>query len=105
MRAATRYRIRVSTYLFAVAAAAFTVKGLLLVGWMLAGCPSPDEYDYDVRNGKVYAVHRRPRDLEQFSHVRRAPSPPRLMPLSPQITVSSDTAITTSQRSSSATLR
>jgi hypothetical protein len=34
-------------------------KGCMLVVWVTAGCPTPDEYDYEDRGGKIYAVHRR----------------------------------------------
>jgi hypothetical protein len=56
---ATRYQIRVSTYLRWVLVAAFIIKGGTLVPWVIMGCPTPDEYDYENRGGKIYAVHRR----------------------------------------------
>jgi hypothetical protein len=59
MLMAIRYRICVSRYLLWVVVAAFTIKGFILVAWVIAGCPTPDEYDYEDRGGKVYAVHPR----------------------------------------------
>jgi hypothetical protein len=55
----TRYQMRASTCLLTVALSAFTVKGWLLIAWVILGCPAADEYDQELRNGKVYAVHRR----------------------------------------------
>jgi hypothetical protein len=55
----TRYQIRVSTYLLYVLIGALTAKGGILITRLIMGCPTPDEYDYEERGGKIYAVHRR----------------------------------------------
>jgi hypothetical protein len=59
MDMATRYQIRLSTCLLYVLIGALTAKGGMLVAWVIAGCPTADEYDYEERDGKIYAVHRR----------------------------------------------
>jgi hypothetical protein len=62
---ATRYQVRVSTYLRWVLVAAFIIKGGTLVPWVIMGCPTPDEYDYENRGGKIYADHRRTSPIHQ----------------------------------------
>jgi hypothetical protein len=63
---ATRYQFRVSIYLLVVAIAALTAKGWLLAARVIVGCPTVDEYDYEERGGKVYAVHRRSGPMRQI---------------------------------------
>ena len=65
MDMATRYQIRVSTFGLTVAVAALTAKGMLLAAWVIAGCPTADEYDYEERGGKIFAVHRRTSPIHQ----------------------------------------
>jgi hypothetical protein len=38
------------------------------------GCLMPDEYDYEERGGKVYAVHRRSGPVRQIDHRGTAPN-------------------------------
>jgi hypothetical protein len=66
MDMATKYQFRLSTYILTVVIAALTVKGFLLAAWVFLGCPAPDEYDYEERGGKVYAVHRRSGPIRQI---------------------------------------
>jgi hypothetical protein len=52
-------QFRLSTCLLCFLIGTLTANGILRTAWVIEGCPTADEYDYDVRGGKVYAVHRR----------------------------------------------
>jgi hypothetical protein len=62
---------------------ALTAKGWFLAAWVMAGCPPREEYDYEERNGKIYAVHRRSGLIGRFNHARPILKQHRFRPLSP----------------------
>jgi hypothetical protein len=63
--------MRVSVYMLTVLLCALTAKGWFLVAWVIAGCPAPEEYDFEERNGKIYAVHRRSGPIHQLNPTDR----------------------------------
>jgi hypothetical protein len=52
----TKYQLRVSTYVFTVALAAPTIKGLLIVPWAMAGYPPTLDYIYIQHEGRTVAI-------------------------------------------------